>query len=77
MTKEFYLVVAITALITTLVAVSLSYFVFSQRNAFELYNKGKIVCFTSNKRCFKAVPISEPTPFPNYGMDGDQIKIAK
>lgn len=50
-------IVLLTALITSMIALSLSYFAFSEKTAFEFYNRGKLVCFTQNHSCYKLVGI--------------------
>lgn len=45
------------ALFTAFVTTLLSYLAFSERNAFELNNKGHIVCFAENHHCYKLVEL--------------------
>lgn len=52
-TKLMLVITLFTAFVTTL----LSYLIFSERNAFELNNKGHIVCFAENRHCYKLVEL--------------------
>ena len=56
--KIYHLVIfLVTVAVTSAIAIGFSYFIFSERNAFDFYNNKKLVCFTKTMNCYKLVNV--------------------